>query len=395
MTFLGSVGGMVKAQLTSADPVAAMRSIEKANISLENIETDGNFQLTFSLSRKNWKRLEDLANRRGDSLVIKERNGLFWRIRGIFGRPVLLLGIVCLFILSLWLPSRVLFVQVEGNHQVYTNQILEQASYCGIRFGASRKDVRSEAMKNALLERMPQLHWAGVNTYGCVAVITVEESAPEPKHEKSACVSSIVAQIDGIIRSLTVIKGTACCHVGDRIKAGEVLISGITDNGTVIRVTDAAGEVFADTIRQLTAFAPAESVSRLEQGHTSAKYGLLIGKKRINFNNNSGISDTGCVRIYWEQYITLPGGFVLPVGIYREKWVSYQTQSSSGNSEEEWLRGYVKDYLKSQMIGGQIITSVVTVTDLKEVIRMDGIFGCYEMIGISRAEENYLDYEDH
>ena len=35
--------------------------------------------------------------------------------------------------------------------------------------------IRSEKVKNSLLQRIPQLQWAGINTDGCVAVISVRE----------------------------------------------------------------------------------------------------------------------------------------------------------------------------------------------------------------------------
>ena len=88
-------------------------------------------------------------------------------------RPVLLAGLGILFLLAMYLPSRVLFIRVEGNMQIPDRQILAAAEECGIRFGASRREVRSEKVKNALLSSVPQLQWAGVNTAGCVATISV------------------------------------------------------------------------------------------------------------------------------------------------------------------------------------------------------------------------------
>ena len=54
-------------------------------------------------------------------------------------------------------------------------KILERAEYCGVHFGAKAGSVRSEQVKNRLLFEIPELRWAGVNTTGCTAVITVAE----------------------------------------------------------------------------------------------------------------------------------------------------------------------------------------------------------------------------
>lgn len=47
-------------------------------------------------------------------------------------------------------------------------------------------------MKNALLSAIPELQWAGVNTYGCRAVISVRERTlperkPEPENRGQHC----------------------------------------------------------------------------------------------------------------------------------------------------------------------------------------------------------------
>lgn len=395
MSVFESLYAMMEGEWITADPAGVLRAVEKAGISLQNVHVAQGLRLSFSVRKKDWKKLEAIAIKRGDALTIKGRHGLYWQLMGLTKRPVLLLGLAFLLFLSLWVPTRIFFVQVEGNSRVYTNQILEEAAACGIRFGASRKAVRSEVMKNALLERMPQLSWAGVNTSGCVAVITVEESEEEQKTHQNSRVSSMVALIDGVIRDVTVTKGTAWVKEGQRVKTGDVLISGFTDTGTFLRATKADGEVFADTIRNLTAYCPFESLERGEQQEVIVTFGILVGKNRINFKNSSGISDTGCVRIYLEKYITLPGGFVLPVGIYQEKWISYQMQPSAIAPDRNRLETDAQQYLLSQMIGGKILVSNVSFAETGQAFRMDGIYGCCEMIGISRAEEYLLDYEDH
>ena len=55
----------------------------------------------------------------------------------------------------------------------------------------------------------------------------------------------------------------------------------------------------------------------------SKKYAVIIGKKRINFYKGSGISDTSCDKMYLENYVTLPGGFILPIAIATEVWTQY------------------------------------------------------------------------
>ena len=393
MDFWSSLGGQVRVEWTSAAPTDVLQALEKAGIVAWDIQADGPLVLSFTISNAHRRSLLRLAARRGETVKILAQSGIYFYLRGLLHRPVLVLGIVCMLFLSLWVPGRIFFVQVEGNSAVHTQQILEEAADCGIRFGASRREVRSEKVKNALLEQNPQLQWAGVNTYGCVAVITVRERAPETPRESENVVSSIVAVTDGVIRSVTVSRGSLQCSVGQSVKAGQVLISGYTDCGLTIRATAAAGEVFADTLHEITAVFPTETALRVEKQASTKKYSLIIGKNRINFPNSSGISDTGCVRIYEERYVTLPGGFVLPIAIVTEEYISYETASSVHAAPEDVVIPYMKTYLQLQMVAGQILSSSYVVTRTEGVYRVDAIYGCCEMIGISQPEEKV--YENH
>ena len=103
------------------------------------------------------------------------------------------------------------------------------------------------------------------------------------------------------------------------------------------------------------------------------KYSLIIGKKRINFQNNSGISGGECVRIYSENYITLPGGFLLPVAIATERYVYYETQLQSYEAPEAVLQPFMEEYLLSRMIAGRIVSRWETLVTSEDVAILEGI----------------------
>ena len=119
------------------------------------------------------------------------------------------------------------------------------------------------------------------------------------------------------------------------------------------------------------------------------KYSLIIGKKRINFYKGSGILDTSCVKMYSENYISLPGGFRLPVAIVTEVWQRQQTEVASvdDSSAGEALSSFARSYLSRQMIAGQVKDAAEEITMQPGVYILDGKYACTEMIGVSRSEE--------
>ena len=389
MGLFRSLSGTVRVELTSADVAYTLHQINTAGIEIWNVETVGDLTVCFDAERKDLSRLEIMSRRKGERLRILRRSGIYWHIRSSAMRPVLLMSLILLVFLTLFLPGRVLFVEVEGTDLVADNLVLEAAQSAGIRFGASRRQVRSEKVKNSLLGSVPQLQWAGVNTYGCRAVISVRERTKEDAAEPENLVSSIVASCDGVITSCTATAGNLLCAEGQAVTKGQVLISGYTDCGQTMAVTRAKGEIFARTRHTLTVKTPSETLMRRDEEGEIRNFSLLIGKKRINFMKGSGIYDASCVKMSMEYYLALPGGYRLPVTLIKETIRGYALQSAVCDEEtsRNLLSEFAGNYLRQRMVA-------LTVSDAQEefdaadgVYTLRGKYACTEMIGREQSEQ--------
>ena len=390
MSFWSSVNGTVRVELTSADPAHAMQQLADAGITVFRAErAEDDIVTAFTVRRQELPKVEKIAEAKGYALRLAGRSGIFWAALGLVHRPVLVVGVLALFVLSAWLPGRVLFVQVEGNSSVPSRLIAEKCAECGLYFGAERKQVRSEKVKNALLEAIPELQWAGVNTAGCVATVTVRERTDEESGMATSGVSSIVAARDGLITSCTVTRGSVQCRVGQVVKAGNLLVSGYTDCGFSIRAERAEAEIYAQTQRSVTVFTPSGWEYDAETGGTEKKYSLIIGKKRINFFKGSGISGTSCDKIYSEYYFTLPGGFVLPAALVTEQCtaVTQVTVQTQEDDAQAMLSRLSSGYLLTQMNAGRILSASERFGAGEGIFTLDAVYACSEMIAQVRNEE--------
>lgn len=386
---MGNREGMIQVEILSADTAAVSKQILDRGIDLYEIRCPDELRLQCRVRRQDYIALESICRSRGERLTILRRTGLIWSLRSLISRPVLMLGLTGILLLSLWISTRVLFIQVEGNITVPDRKILEAAEKAGVSFGAGRRELRSEKLKNALLEEIGELKWACVNTYGCVAVITVRERSGSGQIDGSRFPGSIVAQRDGIVTSCTATKGTLLCSPGQAVTKGQVLISGYTDCGIYIQAGQAEGEVYAQTLRELDAVLPENYI--LQSGMTAEekKISLLIGKKRINLWQSSGIRDTLCDRMYEEYYVTLPGGFELPLALAVETIVYRHTASATVDqaSAETLLADYSEDYLSSQMVAGRIVSSGTEIQCCDSRFQLTGSYVCLEMIGRQQREQ--------
>ena len=392
MNLWQSLAGLIQLEVTSADPSVALQHIIGRNIEVHDVTYTADFTVEIKIHRKDFETVQEVISKKGDSLKVQRKIGLFWKVMKLWKRPAFLIGVMLLLLLAVGLSKRIYFVHVEGNSRLPTDMIVERAEECGIRFGTLRSVVRSEKMKNTLLSALPELEWAGVNTRGCVATIQVREKEQDAtENMRNRSVSSIVASRDGIVASATVYRGNPICKPGQAVRAGETLVSGYTDCGLTIQANDADAEIMAYTYRTLCLYTPTYAAKRGEKLSVQRKYSLCIGKKLINFYKDSGICDTTCVKMYKENYMELPGGMQLPIALVTEEWQSYEIYEDEQDSCD-WLEQAGLEYLKAQMISGQVLShsSIIHVAD--RVCCMNGRYTCLEMIGQVKKEENIYSY---
>jgi len=383
-------------RIVSADVASVLSELALAGIELYQVETTDCVTAEVSIENRAIKTVKRILVSMGISCKIVKRQRSIWETDLILKRIVLAVGLVLFLIAGILISNRVLFVEVIGNSNVSSQEILMRAEEIGISFFARAKDVRSEECKNKLLENIPQLQWLGITIKGCVATIRVQERSIYPEiNPKHPVVSGIVSVCDGVITDQTVYRGNPLFQVGDAVKKGDMLVSGYVDCGLKQLAGRASAEVYALTMREYQFFylKPSASRGKLKKTHTC--YQLRIGKKVINFCNHSGIMDATCVKMYSEYYWTLPGGFQLPVSVIKVECSFHEAIAQAQDHENrEWLLQYARNYLQSQMIAGEVLDESLIWNRFDDYCVLNGSYACHEMIGQVKYEEILEQYAE-
>ena len=385
----GNVNGTVIVEIVSASTAEMMTAVVNAGIKLWDVQEIDLLTVQACVAADAYPQLKALLNKRGENCKQLTRTGLYWKLRSMLKRPVLIIGFCILFFASLYLPTRVLFVQVEGNDKVSVHQILENAEACGIRMFASRAEVRSEKVKNRLLKSIPQLKWAGINTKGCIAVISVTERQSSSDEILNANPKRIIAARDGIIESITVTKGAALCKPGQAVTKGQVLVSPYTDCGISIKITDVEAEIMALTNRVFCAKTMLPTALWGENSKEELSVSVIFGKNKIKLYKESGNSGAVCDKIYKEYFLTLPGGFQLPVGFVTERTIYREKEAVDMFWEPDGTRvqQLAEEYLISDMVGGKILSKNSSAECNATCMILKGNYSCLEIIGKLQNEE--------
>lgn len=386
---LGRYMQQMRLRIVSPDIPHFIDTLIDNKVLLYDVNIEDELSATITASEYHYKQIFRLAELYQSQLEILQNPKTTSIKRFLKHRWLYLFGILLLICMTIFIPTRVYFFEISGNNQISDIEILETLSANGLMFGTKRTLINSETIKNSLLQQIPLLDWAGITTKGCLAVVEVREKGIlSRENDTNHIISSIVAERDGYIESITVTKGYPQCKPGQSVLKGQVLISGYEDCGLLIRGTQAAGEIKAKTYRTNTMIVPTIVEVRTKSKESFSVFAIQIGKKLINLNKCSRISPGTCVRIQERKYLTLPGGFQLPISFIREKIVSYEIETVSLEDKDlSWIDDSLEHYVTAQMYDGKILQRTALRNMQEECCTLIVGYACLEQIGKTKIEE--------
>jgi len=226
------------------------------------------------------------------------------------------LAVTAAFFTALLLASSLFIwkIDIEGNTVLTEGEILRELSRCGVDIGAYWPSVKADKVRSAVLRELSDAAWLTVNVSGSRAKVIILEKSDAPEVYDEYAPADIIAATDGVITDISVLNGYSELSRGSTVTAGETLIKGTV--GSIAgeeRKLRAKGEVWADTVRTLTAVCPL--LTSTEKGDCRKYASLKIGKRRINIGAESGKSIDGCDKITTEYKMGIKDLFALPLSL--------------------------------------------------------------------------------
>lgn len=317
---------------------------------------------SFEVSLFGAKRLAQLCQREGISVRIMKKGGLpplLWRYRK---RAGLLLGALIAMVLTILSTRFVWSVRVVGNEAMTKGEVVEELRSCGFGVGSYIPDVRTEDLETRVLIASDRISWIAVRLDGTVAVVQVIEHVEPPEEEERLRPANLVAARDGQIELIELYRGNCVVKIGQAVKEGELLVSGLYDSATMgYRYTRAAGKILARTEHSFEVEIP---FSYAEKVYDTPQYDEIV----LNFFDfsmkifkNTGNDDIECDIIKKEKIWTLFDRYPLPVSLCVTEAAPYRTETRQRTQEEVLTLAYdaLEERLSSFSEGTQLLRQEV------------------------------------
>jgi len=202
--------------------------------------------LTAKVSIRGFRKLKQVLRKVHCRVTIVEKRGLPFLTYRLKKRKMLVAGMfVCLAILF-GISSFIWQVEVEGAEKIDPALIIQYLQKNGISPGTWKGDIHIPDIENQMMIDMPQLSWIGIEIRGIKAIVKVVEAVNPPEIVDKDTPCNVVAAKEGIIYKLTVLEGKPVVDIGDTVRKGQLIVSGVIEHeGIGSRFVHARAEVLA------------------------------------------------------------------------------------------------------------------------------------------------------
>lgn len=344
---------LVRAILGSRDYLVPTESSQKAAGLLMN--SGANYRsmrmrdgaLTFTLEMRDCGALEKIFQNNCISFEIIGERGLPRAIRKYKKRIGIPIG-AALFLIMLLASGRFIWsFEVIGNNAVSDEIILERLDALGCGVGTYIHGVDFDRLYADYLLSYDDTAWISVNVRGTHARVEVLETEIPEKIADDTAPHNMIASEDAVIYSVDIYRGTPVVGVGDLVRKGELIASGMTDIKSGYLLSHASGVVKGCVERSIHIEVPLNTVISRPTGNIYKRKSLNIFGFSLDFfdstanlseNNDKLRYDTASAR----RKLTFFGDIEVPINVDETLYTEYAEVSIVFTEAEARSEAYAR-----------------------------------------------------
>ena len=295
----------------------------------------GEGEYAFCCSLLSGKRLCLAAQERGLLPLSSTEGGLPLRLRrygkryGLFAGALFCAALLFLSGLVVW------DIRIDGERRLEEEEVLFTLAECGLQTGVFRRGLDIDTLENRVMIVSDDISWISINLIGTVAQVEIRESEIPPEEPLPYAASNLIAKKDGQIAYFENVRGNVVTEVGDVVRKGELLVSGLYDSPLWgVRTCRSEGKVIAATEEVLRSEISYRYHKKVYTGERFTEKSLIFFGKEIKFFGNCRNCPPDCDTIEREEIFTLSSGARLPLGIRTVSREPYRYEEALRSEEE-------------------------------------------------------------
>lgn len=298
----------------------------------QNYESD---KIVLECSLLGTVRLLRLCKKNNIPIVSVTSHGLPHLVFSYRHRYGILLGTLIAAVL-VYLSGRFLWdVRIDGEVRLSEKQVIEELRACGLYVGMPLKKIDADVIQNRVMIYSDDVSWISINLSGTVAHVEIRESEKIPEQKEIYGAANLVATNDGEIVSFEEVKGQISVKIGDYVREGDLLVSGIRDSTTLgFTYTAADGKVFAKVKDNFEVSVPLEYERKEYFERTYCEKYLVFFNKEIKIYSNIRKMAESCDIIDTVEYANFFSLGELPFGIRTVEYLPYEYETAKMSEDE-------------------------------------------------------------
>ncbi len=250
-------------------------------------------------------------------------------------RAGLLVGAILAAFLLVFSSLFVWDITVSGNETIPESVILEALEENGLRLGAFIPTLDTERIEGVVSLSVDGISFFSINLRGTVAEAELREREKNTEIIDMESPSNLIAKTDGQIAAMEVTGGVTKVSLGQIVKKGDLLASGIIDSTALgYRLVRARGEVFARTTMSFSAEIPLTVTENIYTGKVKTVTSVKFFSKTLKLFGKDSFSHENYGTIEEERRIYLFGKIKLPIFLIQTTYAEYEPVTRTLSEEE-------------------------------------------------------------
>ncbi len=358
---LNWIRGILWVQISGTAPERFINLCCNKQIFIWNlIQADEGYQ--FCILARNYKKLKPIARKTKIVPKIKRKRGLVFILHryrkrfGFFAGAVICILLIYIMSLNIW------DISILGGSKYTPETMLKFLNENQVYTGIQKKKVDCQEIEETIRLTYKDIGWVSAEIRGTRLIIKITETNMPAPAKPAIEPSHMVATKDAIVKKIITRSGTPMVKIGDVVKKGDILVSGINTIMDDFGVELSREPVVADADIRCSSYYDYKDVFSMNytyknySGKSKKGYYITLFEKKLflyNPSNSYGIYDI----IVNEKTLHITDSFYLPFRFgeiqtreYFEEKRKYSEEEAQSIAKEHLKRYFDKLILKNVLI---------------------------------------------